>query len=117
MSQLILSRGTSYRRQKINKFLSNFELSPYLLIISLVTFVVLVTVVTLVFSTRQVTKGYVLNQMEAKHQDLARNGEIAEMEISKVKSLQYIQDSKKVRYMVKPREVVYVNGDTAIASK
>lgn len=117
MSQLILSRGTSYGKYKIKKFLNNFELSPYLLVISLVTFVGLITVVTLLFSTRQVTKGYVLNQMEAKHQDLARNGEIAEMEISKVKSLQYIQESGKVRYMVKPREVVYLNGDTAIASK
>jgi len=80
--------------------------------------VVLVTIITLMFSTNQVTKGYALNRLEAEHQDLVKEGERNEMEISQVRSLNYIQNSSKVRSMRRPGQVVFVSGgDTAIASR
>ena len=117
MSQLILARGNDYRKSILKRILPNVELGPYFLIVSLVIFVILVTVITLMFSTRQVTKGYVLNSLESKNQDLIRQSEVADMQLSKVKSLNYIQETSKVRKMVKPDQLVYVTSDSTIASK
>lgn len=69
------------------------------------------------FSARQVTKGYVLNSLESTHQENIKESERMDMKISQVRSLNYIKDSSKVRSMVKPNQIVYFNGDTAIASK
>ena len=69
------------------------------------------------FSARQVTKGYVLNSLESTHQEIIKESERMDMKISQVRSLNYIKDSYKVRTMVKPNQIVYFNGDTAIASK
>jgi hypothetical protein len=117
MSQLILNRGVSSRKSIFAKILPNVEFGSYFLIASLIFFVALITVTTLVFSTRQVTKGYVLNSLEAQHQDLVKEREVNDMEISKVRALNYIQNSSEVRRMVVPRMVVFVEGETAIASK
>ncbi|MFC1616328.1 hypothetical protein ACFL21_04255 [Patescibacteria group bacterium] len=116
MSQLILNRGVN-SKNFIKRFLSKIETGPYLLIFSLVTFVVLITVITLVFSTRQVTKGYALNYLESEHQKLIRQQETHDMQISQVRSLNYIEDSEKVKSMVNPDLVVFVDGNTAIAQK
>lgn len=117
MSQLVLHRGTSYRRKIFRKFVPSFEFGPYFLVVSLVIFVILITVITLTFSTRQVTKGYVLNKMESEHQSLIKENEVKDMQISQVRSLQYIQNSSKARSMQKPRGIVFISGDSAIASK
>ncbi|MBD3360237.1 hypothetical protein GF366_00375 [Candidatus Peregrinibacteria bacterium] len=117
MPQLVLSRGNRYKRGIIRRFFPKFEASPYFLIVSLVVFVALITVITLVFSARQVTKGYVLNSLESTHQELIRESEEKDMQISKVRSLNYIQNSSKVNSMREPNAVVFVNGETAIAKK
>lgn len=81
-------------------------------------FVVLITVITLMFSTRQVTKGYVLNRLESEHQNLLKESERKQMQISEVRSLNFIEQSSKVQKMRKPARVVFVNApDSAIASK
>lgn len=117
MSQLILNRGTEYRRSLIRRLFPHLELGPAFLVASLVIFVALFTVTTLMFSARQVTKGYVLNSLESAHQEIVKESERMDMQISQVRSLSYIQDSSKVKSMVKPNQIVYYNGDTAIAKK
>lgn len=117
MSQLVLNRGTTYRKSVFKRFFPNIELGPYFLMASLIFFVALITVSTLVFSTRQVTKGYALNRMEAIHQELVKDSEVKDMQISTVRSLNYIQQSSKVKSMVQPRSIVYLSSDTAIASR
>lgn len=117
MSQLILSRGNASKKNILRRIFPGLEPGPYFLIGSLIAFVVLTTVITLMFSTSQVTKGYVLNRLEAKHQDLVKENEVHELQISKVRSLSYIKESSKVKYMVRPNQIAYVDGgDTAIAS-
>lgn len=101
----------------LSRFLPQVELGPYFIVFSLIAFVVLITVITLIFSTRQVTKGYVLNSLESQNGDLVKQSEIMDMQISKVRSLNFIQDSAKVDSMRKPYEVVFVNGNTVVASK
>lgn len=117
MAQLILSRGNSYKQGLLKRFFPYFEVGPYFLIVSLVIFVILTTVITLMFSTRQVTKGYVLNKMEALHQELVKESERQEIMLSTARSLNYIQQSPKVRSMVKPNQIVFIEGDTAIARR
>ena len=117
MSQLILSRGNTYRKSFIARFMPKVELGPYFLIASLVTFVVLITVITLVSSTRQVTKGYVLNSLEAQHNELVKSNEVRDMEISQVRSLSYLQSHQKIKRMVRPNEIVFINADNSIARK
>ena len=96
----------------------NFNFGPYFLIGSLVLFVVLVTVITLMFSTRQVTKGYVLNKLDNFHEDLVKESERQEMKISQVKALNFIEQSSKAQSMRRPAVVVYAgSADTAIASR
>ena len=117
MSQLVLSRGTTYRKSIFQRLMPNIELGPFFLMASLIFFVALITVSTLVFSTRQVTKGYALNRLEALHQDLVQASEVKDMQLSTVRSLNNIQQSSKVRRMVRPRSVVYLNSDTTIAKR
>ncbi len=117
MSQLVLTRGNTLNRGLMAKFFNRFAFGPSFLVLSLVLFVVLITLITLVFSTRQVTKGYVLNSLDADHQALVHSLELNEMQISQVKSLKFLEDSPKVNSMVRPNQVVFVNGDTAIASR
>lgn len=117
MSQLILNRGDSFQKNLFTKALRNFQMGPYFLVSSLVLFVALVTVITLMFSTRQVTKGYVLDKLETEHQDLVKSSEASNMRISQAKSLSNIQNSPKVRSMRRPDTLVYVQSQTEIASR
>jgi hypothetical protein len=93
------------------------EFGPLFLIGSLIFFVALITISTLTFSTRQVTKGYALSALDAKHQELVKDSEVVDMKISTVRSLNYIQKTSKYQAMVRPRTIVYINSDTAIAKR
>ena len=117
MSQLVLARGNTYRRSPFRMIFPKIELGPLFLICSLIFFVALITISTLTFSTRQVTKGYALSALEARHQELVKDSEVADMKISTVRSLNYIQKTSKYQAMVHPRVVVYLNSDTAIAKR
>ena len=118
MSQLVLNRGVNAKKAFLKKFFNIVEFGPYFLIASLIFFVALVTIITLVFSTQQVTKGYVLNKLEAQHQSLIKEGEQKQMQISKVRSLNFIEQSSKVSSMIRPDQVAFVSyGDSALASK
>ncbi|MBL4694092.1 hypothetical protein JKY72_01880 [Candidatus Gracilibacteria bacterium] len=117
MSQLVLNRGNSYRGAWMRRLSRRFQLGPYFLIGSLVFFVALITVITLMFSTRQVTKGNVLSSLNDTKVELVKEGEVLDMQLSRVKSMVGIEDSGQVSGMRRPAVVVYVNGDTAIASR
>lgn len=91
------------------------QMGPYFLLFSLIVFVALITIITLMFSARQVTKGYVLNSLEAQHQELLRESERKDMEISTVRSLSFIEKSSKVRSMRNPSQVSYFHADSTIA--
>ena len=114
MSQLILDRGLT-RKNLLQKYIPNIQMGPYFLLFSLVLFVAMITIVTLMFSARQVTKGYVLSSLDSEYQELLREGERHDMEISQVRSLKFIEESTQVRRMTSPPAVVYLHSETAIA--
>jgi len=114
MSQLVLERGVS--SNAFSKLLKRFKFGPYFLIASFVCVVSMITVLTLTFSARQVTKGYVLSQLEVENRSLLKESDKVDMMISDVKALSYIRSSNKVASMVRPNVVVYTADQTALAS-
>lgn len=120
MSQLVLENGAHYKKSLLRRLvpanLLNFAMSPYFLVVSLVVFVCLITLVTLISSTNEVTKGYMLNKLDAEQQALVKAREIANMQLSKVRSLDSIKNSSKVSSMIRPKALVYVHGDSVLVS-
>ena len=116
MAQLILSTGSNYK-SIFKRLIRNFQPGLYFLGGSLILCTALVTIITLTFSARQVTKGYVLNSLDAQHQELARASARHDFRISQARALNSIEQSDGVRYMTRPSQVVFVNSDTAIASR
>ncbi|MBU1992342.1 MAG: hypothetical protein ABH856_02250 [Patescibacteria group bacterium] len=94
-----------------------FYIGPTFLIFTMILMVCLISVVTLMFSTREITKGYALKKLEAEHEQLLRDHEAKTMHVAEVRSLMSIKNSPKVQAMVRPKQIVYYRGDTAIASK
>ena len=121
MSQLVLEKGAAYRRSLLRRIvparLLEFEFSPYFLIVSLVVFVCLITLVTLIFSTNEVTKGYMLNKLDSEQQDLVKARELKDMQLSKVRALDAIKNTSKVKSMVRPKSVAFVHGETVVVSR
>jgi|GEM_PF-1786993 len=120
MSQLVLENGAGYKKSLLKRLVParflTFAYSPYFLIVSLVVFVCLITLVTLISSTNEVTKGYMLNKLDAEQQALVREREMKEMQLSKVRSLDSIKKSSKVASMKSPSALVYVHGDSVLVS-
>jgi hypothetical protein len=120
MSQLVLENGAHYRKSLLKRLVPvnflNFAYSPYFLIVSLVVFVCLITLVTLISSTNEVTKGYMLNKLDAEQQALVRERQMKEMQLSKVRSLDSIKNSSKVASMKRPSALVYVHGENVLVS-
>lgn len=99
------------------KLPENFDWNAVFVVGSLVCFIAALTVMTLIFSTKHFTKGNVLSSLDSDNKILQKEVEVSDMEISKVRALNFIKDSPKVDAMVYPREVVYVEGQTAIAKR
>lgn len=117
MSHLVLDRGLNRKKNNIFNLINQFRVGPYFLLVSLIAFVGMMTVITLAFSAQQVTKGYMMASLESDHKVLQRDTEIKDMQISQVRSLNYIENSPRVQRMVRPHQLVFVNGETAIAKR
>ena len=88
-----------------------------ILVVLLVLCLAAVTIMTLMFAPEQVTKGYALNSLENEYRDLSREMEEKDMQVSLAKSLKLVEASPKVQRMVKPAQIGFIDGTTAIASK
>jgi len=112
MSQLVLERGTTFRRSLIKRLIParvfEFKLSPYFLIVSLVVSVCLITLITLMSSTNEITKGYTLDKLDDEQQELVKQREIKDIKLSQVRALDAIRSSNKVQRMVRPNNIAYV---------
>ena len=118
MSQLILTRGSQLRKGTRKSILPiRLKFNPNMLIASLVVFVCLISLVTLMHATKEVTKGFVLTSLEVERVDLLRNYEVRTMQIAEVSSLHAIQNTPKFQSMVRPRNVVYIHTESALAKR
>jgi hypothetical protein len=88
-----------------------------LMIFVLVLSVAGVTVITLIYSTKQVTKGYTINSLERENQILVREMEVLDMKLNDQRSLKSINASPRIAQMVNPGTIVYVKAENSIASR
>lgn len=93
------------------------EIGPSLLIFSLVIFVAVISVITLVFSTKEVTKGYVLKDLESKREALVREFEIKTTHVAEIQSIAKILENPRVKRMVRPGKIEYLPATTEIAQR
>lgn len=101
----------------LTRRLENFQFTTGFAVFSLMMFMAITTIIALTFSTRQVTKGYVLNKLDDQYQELVKEVEHQEMQISEVRSLDYIKNSPQLYGMQKPNEIVYMGGTSSLASR
>lgn len=119
MSHIVFERGIISKQKQFSWSLRNFKIGPFFLILSLLVFVILVTLMTLLYSTSQVTQGYVLEEMDMSNQDLEQQLQLHEMKIAEVRSIEHIRSLEQVANMrpMTDDKIVYIEGGTAIASK
>lgn len=89
------------------------------MIIILLIAMMTISILSLVRLNAKATKGYVLNRLENEKQQLVTDGQINDMLISKVRSLDYIESTAVVASMRKPGndDIVFAQTGTALASK
>jgi hypothetical protein len=89
----------------------------YFLLFFMVLIMGKITVVTLVYSTKQVTKGYAINMLDKEHQILVRKIDALNLKINEKKALTSIQTSEKFAMMRSPSNIAYLRADNSIASR
>lgn len=103
--------------QIFSNFLKNFQIGPAFFVFTAILFVAFLSIITLVFSTRGVTKGYVLRDLESKRQVLLRQNEVALTQVAQVQALSDLVKSKKISHMIPARKITFMRGEIALASK
>lgn len=118
MSDLVITRSSSLNSGFQKRLIpATIEIGPYMLIVSLIVFIALMSVTTLMFSTKEVTKGYRLKDLEGKRNVLVKEQETKQMHLAEVQSLDVIRASAKLQTMRKPGEIVYLRSDSSLALK
>jgi hypothetical protein len=100
----------------VNKSLYK-KYSSFVLIFSVVLSICCITVITLMYSTKQVTKGYVINSLDKENQKLLRELEVLNMNLNEKRALKNISSSDKISKMRNPSRIVYVNSESSIAKR
>ena len=93
------------------------DIKPSFFIISIVVVIALSTIMTLVFSTKGVTKGYKLRDLETQSQKLVRQNEVMTMQLSRAQSLNAVVNNDVLLHMRPAQKVMYMSGSSAIASR
>lgn len=93
------------------------DIKPSFFIISIISVIAVSTIMTLVFSTKGVTKGYKLRDLETQSQRLIRQNEVMTMELSQAQSLNSVVNNDVLLHMRPAQKVVYMSGSSAIASR
>lgn len=94
-----------------------FEFGPFALIVTLLLIAVLISSIYLMHFNKVATKGYDLRKLEASRQELLSQHSIKDSNLAEVKSLNSMLQSGRLDHMRKPSEIIFVRGDTAIASR
>lgn len=92
-----------------------FKLNSVTVMVLMFIFVAFMGVLSLTHLNAMSTQGYLINELESKHQDLMEDGEINAMLVLQARSLEHIQESEKVHSMIKPEHVYYLDALTGLA--
>lgn len=92
-------------------------IGPKHVIVGLFLVSVFLSLASLVTFNHMATKGYELNRLEAKRQELMTQYEIKNMKLAEVKSLTNIVETERASVMRRPSDIIYISGNTFIAKK
>jgi hypothetical protein len=90
---------------------------PKHVIVGLFLVSVFLSLASLFTFNQMATKGYELNRLEAKRQELMTQYEIKNMKLAEVKSLTNIIETERAGVMRRPSDITYISGNTFIAKK
>jgi hypothetical protein len=94
-----------------------FRFSPITAIVGLFVVGVLMGLGYLTHFNQVATKGYDLRRLEADRQQLMNQNDIKNMKIAEAQSMARVIGSDRVSVMRRPAQLIYVRGNTALASR
>lgn len=102
--------------QTIKDRTTRLEFGSSTVIVGLLVIAVGMSLAYLIHFNRVATKGYDLRRLEAARQELMTQYDIKNMKLAEAKSLNTIINSDRISAMRKPNELIFVRGNTALAS-
>ena len=100
-----------------NKERIRFSIGPMAIIIGLGLFAAGMSTLYLMNFNKVATSGYALRRVERDHQGLVDQYQIQNMKLAELASLTHIAQTETVEGMRYPKNVVFVRGNTAVASR
>jgi hypothetical protein len=94
-----------------------FEFGPMSVMVTLFLIACLMGLLYLMHFNQVATKGYDLRRLEAARQQLTSQNDIKNMKLADAKSMARVISSDRVSVMKRPAELIYVRGNTALASR
>lgn len=110
-------RLPSLRALNFSHIFRSFRFGTAFFVTSAIFFVLGLSVITLIFSTHEVTKGYVLRDLESKRQVLLRDNNVISMQVAQAQALQMVVQSPRVAHMRSARDITFMRGESAVASR
>ena len=101
---------------KVRRF-PGLEFGPVSVMVILFVIACLMGLLYLAHFNQVATKGYDLRRLEAARQQLLGQNDIKNMKLADAKSMARVVASNRVSAMKRPSELIYVRGNTALASK
>ena len=103
--------------QQVKSKKVRFEFGPTSVMVGFIALALLMSVLHLMHFNNVASRGCALKRLDASHQQLLSQYEITNMKLAEYKSLNNIVASDKVDTMRRPANVMFVSGNTALASK
>lgn len=97
--------------------LLSYQFGPSTVIVGLILASVLLSVLYLMHFNQVATKGYDLKRIESSHKQLMDQYDIGNIKLAEAKSLNTMIESGRMEGMRRPKDVIYVRGSTALASR
>jgi hypothetical protein len=102
---------------KVVRATFKIQFGPTFAIVGLFIAAVLMGVMYLAHFNQVATKGYDLRRLEADRQQLMNQNDIKNMKLAEAKSMTRVIASDRVSVMKRPAELIYVRGNTVLASR
>ncbi|MFC1810302.1 hypothetical protein ACFLZH_02275 [Patescibacteria group bacterium] len=114
MSQVLAVRNTLAFRERKKSF-NPGKLKTLLILMSMGLLISFLSVMMLVNFNHVSTKGYTIKYLEVQQQGLYEENEILKKDLLEKKALTQLSVTEKANSMIRPRDIMYVRGHTALA--
>jgi hypothetical protein len=103
----------AFRRRRNSAY--SFNVKTITLIMSVAVFISFLSVVMLVNFNKVSTKGYTIKYLEVQNRQLWEEHELLKKELLQKKALSSLNVTEKASNMIKPGQITYTTGHTALA--